>query len=70
LDEMGVYAPRLGASGKCRCGRRRVAEELAKVLTLVVRQDRFAEGSLLSALECGSILAIVRRAEHLKSEDK
>jgi hypothetical protein len=40
-------------------------EQLARLLTLVIRQDRFVEGALLAAFECGLILGIVRRATEL-----
>ena len=40
-------------------------EQLARMLTTVIRQDRFVEGALLSAFETGMILRIVRRAAAL-----
>jgi hypothetical protein len=39
--------------------------ELAQLLTVVIRQDRFCEGSLASALENGLILGILQRADQL-----
>lgn len=42
------------------------AEQLAKLLTLIMRQDRFVEGALLGRFRDGSILAIVRRAVELR----
>jgi len=42
--------------------------QLAQLLTTVIRQDRFAEGTLASACESGLILGILRRAEALKVE--
>lgn len=42
--------------------------QLAKLLTTVVRQDRFCEGSLSSAFDSGLLLAIVRRAKRLATE--
>lgn len=38
------------------------SEQLARLLTVVIRQDRFVEGALLDAFESGLILRIVRRA--------
>lgn len=40
-------------------------EQLARLLTLFIRQDRFIEGGLLGDFESGHILAIVRRAAAL-----
>ena len=40
-------------------------EQLTRMLTVVIRQDRFVEGALLDAFECGMILSIVRRAAAL-----
>ena len=40
-------------------------EQLARMLTTVIRQDRFVEGALLGAFETGMILGIVRRAAAL-----
>lgn len=41
------------------------AEDLARLLTAVIRQDRFVEGALLGAFESGLMLAIIRRAAAL-----
>jgi hypothetical protein len=41
-------------------------EQLAKVLTVVIRQDRFAEGALIEYFANGYIRAIVRRAAELR----
>lgn len=38
-------------------------EQLARLLTIVIRQDRFVEGALLDAFESGLILRILRRAK-------
>jgi Family of unknown function (DUF6508) len=38
------------------------AEQLGRLLTLHIRQDRFVEGALLEAFESGLMLRIVRRA--------
>jgi hypothetical protein len=40
-------------------------EELAKLLTVCIRQDRFVEGTLLDAIESGLVLRIVPRAAAL-----
>jgi hypothetical protein len=37
-------------------------EELAKLLTAIIRSDRFVEGSLEGAFESGLLAAICRRA--------
>ena len=41
--------------------------ELAQLLTVVIRQDRFCEGALAAAFESGLILGILRRAQQLGS---
>jgi hypothetical protein len=38
------------------------SEQLGRLLTLCIRQDRFVEGALLAAFESGLMLRIVRRA--------
>lgn len=43
------------------------ADQLAKLLTVVVRQDRFVEGSLAEAFETGLIRSILQRAKSLGS---
>jgi hypothetical protein len=43
-------------------------EQLAKLLTLLVRRDRFVEGGLNSAFEAGLLTAIARRAAALGEE--
>jgi hypothetical protein len=40
-------------------------DQLAKVLTALIRQDRFDEGALNSAFQSGLLTAIVQRAEAL-----
>lgn len=40
-------------------------EQLSRVLTVLVRQDRFVEGGLGSAFDSGHLLAICRRAAEL-----
>jgi hypothetical protein len=47
---------------------RATTDDLARLLTLCVRRDRFCEGALLSDIEAGLILHIVRRAEALAAE--
>jgi hypothetical protein len=41
------------------------AEDLGRLLTAIVRSDRFREGSLAGAFESGLLTAIVRRAGEL-----
>jgi hypothetical protein len=43
-------------------------EELRKLLTAIVRSDRFTEGSFAGAFESGLLLAIARRAAVLVEE--
>jgi hypothetical protein len=43
-------------------------DQLAKLLTVVIRQDRFVEGTLASAFESGLLLAIVERAAALAAD--
>ncbi len=43
-------------------------DELAKLLTVCIRQDRFCEGALLSAFETGFLTAILKRADRLIAE--
>jgi hypothetical protein len=43
-------------------------EQLAHLLTVIVRQDRFAEGSLLASYESGLLAGILRRAAGLAGE--
>jgi len=43
-------------------------DQLAKLITVVVRQERFYEGSLAGAFEDGLVLAIVRRARVLADQ--
>ena len=42
-------------------------EQLAKILTVLIRQDRFIEGELAGAFQSGLILAVAERAEALAS---
>ena len=41
------------------------ADQLAKLLTVIIRQDRFVEGSLGEAFECGFVGSILHRAKVL-----
>ena len=41
------------------------ADQLGKVLTTLIRHERFSEGTLNEALESGLLLAIAQRAEAL-----
>jgi hypothetical protein len=43
-------------------------DQLTKVLTVLVRQDRFDQGALQSAYESGLLAAIVQRAQALLDE--
>ena len=45
-------------------------EQLARLLTVFIRQDRFVTGGLLGDFKSGRILAIVRRADALLRERK
>jgi len=47
---------------------RATPEQLAKLLTVLVRQDRFVGGSLAQAFDSGFLVAIVRRADALRRE--
>jgi len=49
---------------------RATSDQLAKLLTVCIRQDRFVEGALLGAFESGLILRIVRRAAELLNADQ
>ncbi len=44
---------------------RATPDELAKLLTVLIRQDRFVEGELAAAFESGVVTAILRRANEL-----
>ena len=45
------------------------ADELCYLLTVLIRQDRFVEGSLLKAFDSGLMLRIVRRAKVLADSE-
>ena len=42
--------------------------QLAKVLTVLIRQERFVNGALASAYDSGLLTAVLRRAEELRGE--
>ena len=42
--------------------------QLAKLLTVLIRQDRFVEGALAGAYNSGLLTAVLRRAEGLRGE--
>jgi hypothetical protein len=44
------------------------AEQLSRLLTVLVRQERFADGTLLDAFESGLITRILKRAQGLLDE--
>ena len=60
--EEGRLATDRAALGTATC------DQLAKLLTAVVRQDRFYDGALEDAFESGLLRAIAERAEVLASE--
>lgn len=41
-------------------------EQLAKLLTTVIRQDRFIEGALAAAFDAGLLTAILQRVEQIR----
>jgi hypothetical protein len=43
-------------------------ETLRKLLTTHLRQERFCDGHMLSMIECGHILAILKRLAELRKE--
>jgi len=43
-------------------------EQLAKLLTVCIRQDRFAEGTLQAAFETGLLTRILKRARAILTE--
>ncbi len=45
------------------------ADDLVKLITAIIRGDRFSEGELAGACESGMLLAIVRRAAVLAEAD-
>ena len=42
--------------------------QLAKLLTVLIRQERFVNGALASAYDSGFLTAVLRRAEELRGE--
>ncbi len=49
---------------------RATPEQLGKLLTVIIRQDRFVEGALGSAFDSGLLTGIVRRASVLATEQE
>lgn len=47
---------------------RATEEELARLLTAIVRGDRFTEGNIAGAIESGVLVRIVRRLKALQDE--
>jgi hypothetical protein len=45
------------------------AEDLSRLLTTIVRGDRFSEGEIAGAFEAGMLTAIARRAQVLMGEN-
>ena len=45
------------------------APDLARLLTVVIRSDRFVEGTLDEAIESGLVTAVLRRVEQLRGEE-
>ena len=45
------------------------AEEVCQLLTVLIRQERFSDGSLLEAFNSGLMLRIVRRAKALADRE-
>ena len=48
--------------------KRATPDQLAKLLTVLIRQDRFVEGALAGAYDSGLVTAILRRAASLRDE--
>ncbi len=42
--------------------------ELARLLTVVIRSERFGEGAVAAAIESGLVTAVLRRIEQLRTE--
>ncbi|WAI02049.1 DUF6508 domain-containing protein [Methanogenium organophilum] len=51
-----------------RCMACATPDQLSRLLTVVIRQERFCEGALESAFESGLLTAICHRAAQLESE--
>ncbi len=45
------------------------APDLARLLTVVIRGDRFVEGALAEAIGAGLVTAVLRRVEQLRGEE-
>ena len=48
--------------------RQATAPDLARLLTAVIRSDRFVEGALAEAIESGLVTAVLQRVERLRGE--
>jgi uncharacterized protein DUF6508 len=59
---------RPGAEGSARGARERDRDQLAWLLTAIIRSDRFVEGSIAGAFESGLLARIARRAAVLLAE--
>ena len=44
--------------------------ELARLLTVVIRSERFGEGAVAEAIESGLVTAVLRRIEQLRAQDR
>ena len=44
--------------------------ELARLLTVVIRSERFGEGAVAAAIESGLVTAVLRRIEQLRAQDR
>ena len=44
--------------------------DLARLLTVVIRSDRFAEGAVAEAVESGLVTAVLRRIAQLRAQDR
>lgn len=62
----GPEGQQLSGDQKALC--KATEDQLAKLLTALVRQDRFVEGALGAAFQSGLLLAITERAEALSSQ--
>ena len=78
VDELGLTATRSSlflpfnwtSWDKCRCEPEELdsLEDVRKLLTLLVRQDRFCGGSLCAVCSSGFMLRVLERLRHLYAE--
>ena len=47
---------------------RATVPELARLLTVVIRSEKFGEGAVADAIESGLVTAVLRRIEQLRRE--